>query len=596
MDDPPVALSSGDDLLEGGASQVVAGNAPYLEPPHTPPWLPTTMRREHEPGDASISDDRLPTIDQLTDVATTLRILSDTCSSWIEHVAAGAQDNPSARDGANDGEDAAASSFGDARRGLLAPQAAAIKEVLQCVTALLNVTKKARRTVERQRARAEQQELINRTVLKARRLDAQTAAVNYLRLASGGDDKGGGGGGSLGDYRRPCIESLDLRAADAQAATEANTQSAQAPTGRSRPSMRPPEQDPPRLVSQLRCYVCKQPYRILHWFYARLCPRCAAFNVHKRRGEGFGERWETFPPSVRGALADRLLTRPRKVPDLTGKVVVVTGCRVKVGLAICAMLLRRGAVVVGTTRFPHDCLRRLQQDPDFRVGDWAARLHLYAVDFRDVHALHTFCDDISTRFPALYALINNAAQTVARPREYYAPLVAYELKPDVGVVHLAERAACNGSSVDQRHHTLAIVCGVAPTASAALGVTMGAPTAAGMKEMTTARTAVATKALNGRDVSDGVETAEAITQPRRQPTTTPCVTRIVMWRSSPAQGAWHNCAFHHPPSSSSAANSFRRCRMRMVATRSSSSPIVARRTHGRCGCTTSQPQKRPRRC
>ncbi len=46
--------------------------------------------------------------------------------------------------------------------------------------------------------------------------------------------------------------------------------------------------------------------------------------------------------------------------DLTGRVAIVTGARVKIGYQAAILLLRAGARVIVTTRFPHDAAARLR--------------------------------------------------------------------------------------------------------------------------------------------------------------------------------------------------------------------------------------------
>jgi hypothetical protein len=37
------------------------------------------------------------------------------------------------------------------------------------------------------------------------------------------------------------------------------------------------------LLNPLSCYICRKPYRQLHFFYSHLCPDCAEFNWSKRQ-------------------------------------------------------------------------------------------------------------------------------------------------------------------------------------------------------------------------------------------------------------------------------------------------------------------------
>lgn len=147
------------------------------------------------------------------------------------------------------------------------------------------------------------------------------------------------------------------------------------------------------------CYVCKQPFTHPHFFYQYLCLSCGDLNYSKR----------TIPA------------------DLTGRVALVTGARVKIGYATALRLLRAGAHVIATTRFPHDAARRYSSEPDF--ADWQDRLQIYGLDFRYLPVLERFVAYLHANYAALDILINNAAQTVRRPLEYYAHLLPFEQTP-----------------------------------------------------------------------------------------------------------------------------------------------------------------------
>jgi NAD(P)-dependent dehydrogenase (short-subunit alcohol dehydrogenase family) len=152
-----------------------------------------------------------------------------------------------------------------------------------------------------------------------------------------------------------------------------------------------------RLPKLRSCYVCKIRYREMHHFYDQLCPTCAPFN------------WEKRHASV----------------NMEDKVVVVTGARVKIGYQVCLKLLRAGATVIATTRFPNDAVAAYRREKDFET--FHSRLHVYGLDLRDVTGLEAFTRYLKQKYPSgIDAIINNACQTVRRPRGYYIPLVEKE--------------------------------------------------------------------------------------------------------------------------------------------------------------------------
>ena len=146
------------------------------------------------------------------------------------------------------------------------------------------------------------------------------------------------------------------------------------------------------------CYVCKQRYTRVDAFYHQLCPDCAVLN-HERRDAR---------------------------TDLTGRRALLTGGRAKIGMYIALRLLRDGADLTITTRFPHDAVRRFTAMPD--SADWLHRLRVVGIDLRDPAQVVGLADSIAAHGP-LDILINNAAQTVRRSPGAYAAIAAAEGEP-----------------------------------------------------------------------------------------------------------------------------------------------------------------------
>jgi NAD(P)-dependent dehydrogenase (short-subunit alcohol dehydrogenase family) len=116
--------------------------------------------------------------------------------------------------------------------------------------------------------------------------------------------------------------------------------------------------------------------------------------------------------------------------DMTGRVCIVTGCRVKIGYEVALALLRMGATVVGTTRFPKDALGRFLAETDGE--EIVTRLQLYEVDLLRLSTISDFTYRVLTDHPRIHAVINNAAQTIRRPPAFYAHLLPGEALPVTG--------------------------------------------------------------------------------------------------------------------------------------------------------------------
>ncbi len=144
------------------------------------------------------------------------------------------------------------------------------------------------------------------------------------------------------------------------------------------------------------CYICKQDYSTIHHFYDQLCPACAELNFRKRT----------------------------ELAVLKGRVALLTGGRVKIGYQAGIKLLRAGARLIVTTRFPRDSAVRYAQEPDF--ASWGDRLEIYGLDLRHTPSVEAFCSHLMGRESRLDFIINNACQTVRRPPEFYQHMMEQE--------------------------------------------------------------------------------------------------------------------------------------------------------------------------
>jgi NAD(P)-dependent dehydrogenase (short-subunit alcohol dehydrogenase family) len=152
------------------------------------------------------------------------------------------------------------------------------------------------------------------------------------------------------------------------------------------------------LLKSRACYICKQHYTLVDAFYHQLCPECAALSHAKRTAR----------------------------TDLTGKRALLTGGRAKIGMHIALRLLRDGAHLTITTRFPRDAVRRFSSLPD--SGEWLHRLRVVGIDLRDPAQVVALADSVAAQGP-LDILINNAAQTVRRSPGAYSLLAEAESQP-----------------------------------------------------------------------------------------------------------------------------------------------------------------------
>ena len=160
------------------------------------------------------------------------------------------------------------------------------------------------------------------------------------------------------------------------------------------------------LINPKNCYICKAEYTEIHHFYDTMCMNCGDYNYAKR-----------FQHC-----------------DLKNQVALITGSRLKIGYQAALKMLRSGATVIATTRFPVDSALRYSKETDFE--NWKDRLHIYGLDLRHIPSVELFCNHILNHYDRLDILINNAAQTVRRPPGFYSFLMelestSYDQLPDV---------------------------------------------------------------------------------------------------------------------------------------------------------------------
>ncbi len=167
------------------------------------------------------------------------------------------------------------------------------------------------------------------------------------------------------------------------------------------PSKLDQKDQPPyrRLDKPKHCYVCKRSFDRLHFFYDLMCPECAEFNYEKRFQRA----------------------------DLKGWTALITGARLKIGYQAALMMLRAGAGVVVTTRFPQDAAERYAREEDY--DKWSERLQIHGLDLRHAPSVEIFTRYLDTTLDGLDIIVNNAAQTVRRPPGFYTHMLDHEAKP-----------------------------------------------------------------------------------------------------------------------------------------------------------------------
>lgn len=149
----------------------------------------------------------------------------------------------------------------------------------------------------------------------------------------------------------------------------------------------------PTIPRKRLCYICRLSLTVSHPTQPAMCMPCGAFN-----------------------LASSRISEPSRLVLPATFTVLVTGARINLGYHTTLRLLRCGARVLATTRYPRDAVARYAQESDFSI--WKDRLRVLGADFRcatDVFALvkdTRRCLEDWGGAQRLHLLVNNAAQTL----------------------------------------------------------------------------------------------------------------------------------------------------------------------------------------
>jgi 3-oxoacyl-ACP reductase-like protein len=111
------------------------------------------------------------------------------------------------------------------------------------------------------------------------------------------------------------------------------------------------------------CYICKIKFddkNMIHDIYKTMCQPCGNINYEKRM----------------------------TIKDLSGKVAIVTGGRVKIGYETAIKLLKSGCTVICTSRFVDDCSERYMTDKDYSI--FKSRLYIYQLNLSDYQSIDKF--------------------------------------------------------------------------------------------------------------------------------------------------------------------------------------------------------------
>ena len=189
------------------------------------------------------------------------------------------------------------------------------------------------------------------------------------------------------------------------------------------------------------CYICHFLLVDPHPRYSSMCRPCGGFNY-----------------------AGSALSLPQSL-KLSGRTALVTGARVNLGYSTALRLLRCGASVVATTRYPNDAATRYSQEPDF--VEWQSRLKVIGADFRSARDAFALVSATRAALGELGAtkldiLVNNAAQTLTDSvkKEERAVFREQQQGPEAAATNLVFSAVGSGDGI--YHYQPRVRGGVAP--------------------------------------------------------------------------------------------------------------------------------------
>ncbi len=259
---------------------------------------------------------------------------------------------------------------------------------------------RASRRKRKRDVRAADEALLSRAGIRQKRLETFfiTPEPHALAAAGGGVHAPNGSVHALNGADAPGGAETSPPGSETSPRVTAYTPHASVPTPSTRVSADDTDENE-RLREARVCYVCKKPRDRVHFFYDQLCDACGDFNYEKRT----------------------------QTADLRGRTALISGARVKIGYQAAILLLRAGARVIVTTRFPRDAARRYAAERDY--DDWRERLAIYGLDLRHTPSVEAFTRHLSEREPRLDFMLHNACQTVRRPAGFYGHLMDGELGP-----------------------------------------------------------------------------------------------------------------------------------------------------------------------